>query len=269
MSEALDPRSTVAGGSWEQLRQLTQARVGLGRAGDSLPTRVVGELRAAHAAARDAVHVSLDTDALVSALREVGLGEVQVVNSRAADRATYLRRPDLGRRLDSNVHLDAQPARIGILLADGLSPQAVATHGVALVRRLVDVLDDESSVATPVLATQARVALGDEVGGQLGVETMLVVIGERPGLSVADSLGIYITHQPRLGRLDAERNCISNVRPSHGVDHQQAATITRRLVRRIRELGRSGVDVKDVAEPPSLTDEPSTGGSNAIREAGC
>lgn len=256
MSEALDPRSTTATGSWEQLRQLTQARVGLGRAGDSLPTRAVGELRAAHAAARDAVHVDLDTAALVDALREAGLGEVPVVTSRAADRATYLRRPDLGRQLHPDVHLDAQPARIGILLADGLSPQAVATHGVALVRRLVDVLGEESSVATPVLATQARVALGDQVGEQLGVETMLVVIGERPGLSAVNSLGIYITHQPRPGRHDAERNCISNVRPPRGVGYQQAAVTTLRLVRRMRELGRSGVDVKDVAEPAPLTNRP-------------
>ncbi|GAB2550914.1 MULTISPECIES: ethanolamine ammonia-lyase light chain EutC [Micrococcales] len=111
-------------------------------------------------------------------------------------------------------------------------------------------------MATPVLATQARVALGDQVGEQLGVETMLVVIGERPGLSAVNSLGIYITHQPRPGRHDAERNCISNVRPPRGVGYQQAAVTTLRLVRRMRELGRSGVDVKDVAEPAPLTNRP-------------
>lgn len=111
-------------------------------------------------------------------------------------------------------------------------------------------------MATPVLATQARVALGDQVGEQLGVETMLVVIGERPGLSAVNSLGIYITHQPRPGRHDAERNCISNVRPPRGVGYQQAAVTALRLVRRMRELGRSGVDVKDVAEPAPLTNRP-------------
>lgn len=115
-------------------------------------------------------------------------------------------------------------------------------------------------MATPVLATQARVALGDQVGEQLGVETMLVVIGERPGLSAVNSLGIYITHQPRPGRHDAERNCISNVRPPRGVGYQQAAVTALRLVRRMRELGRSGVDVKDVAEPAPPHQPTSTGG---------
>lgn len=236
---------------WAPLRATTQARIGLGRAGRSLPTAAVLDLQASQAAARDAVHVPLDVAALLPGLAEVGLGEPVVLASRAADRSSYLRRPDLGREPTS---LDAMPtssAQVGIVIADGLSSRAVADHSLAMVQALAAELS-EFSIAAPVVVTQARVAIGDWIGQAMGVDTVLVLIGERPGLSVADSLGIYLTHDPRPGRNDAERNCISNIHPPEGLSYTAAAQTAARLVRGARALGRSGVDLKDTAEPAAV-----------------
>lgn len=231
---------------WSGLRRTTQARIGLGRAGSSLPTRRELEFRAAHAAARDAVHEPLDVDALVPGLDALGLGPTRRVRSRAQGRSEYLRRPDLGREPASLDGLDpGGGADVAVVLADGLSPRAVADHGVAVVSALVEALGASLRVAAPVVATQARVALGDHVGRALGVQTLLVVIGERPGLSVADSLGIYLTHDPRPGRTDAERNCISNIHPPDGLGYAAAARVAAALVDGSRRLGRSGVALKD------------------------
>ncbi len=137
------------------------------------------------------------------------------------------------------------------MIADGLSSKAVADHTVAMVQALVTELS-EFTIAPPVIVTQARVAIGDWIGQAMGVDTVLVLIGERPGLSVADSLGIYLTHNPRPGRNDAERNCISNIHPPEGLSYASAAATAARLVRGARALGRSGVDLKDTAEPAAL-----------------
>lgn len=232
---------------WAELRKTTQARIGLGRAGDALPSSAVLQLAAAHAAARDAVHVPLDVDALVTDVRAVGIGEPTVVRSRAASRGEYLRRPDLGRSPVDVTHVPATGADVGVVLADGLSPTALATHGPALLAALVAELGPRHTLAPPVIATQARVALGDHVAEAAGVRTLLVIIGERPGLSVVDSLGIYLTHLPRVGRTDADRNCISNVHPPDGLAYAAAARIAARLVDGAVALGRSGVDLKDTS----------------------
>lgn len=232
---------------WAELRKTTQARIGLGRSGTALPTREVLELASAHAAARDAVHIPLDADALAGAVREVGIGEPVLVTSQAGSRDEYLRRPDLGRMPSPEMEVPSTPADIGFVLADGLSPTALSHHGAALLTALVDRLGGRYSLAPPVIATQARVALGDHIAAAQGVRTLVMIIGERPGLSVADSLGIYLTHLPRPGRTDADRNCISNIHPPDGLGYVEAARVAAGLIDGAVALGRSGVDLKDTS----------------------
>ena len=256
--------AAAAGGDvdpWAPLRSLTQARIGLGRSGSSLPTRRVLEFQAAHAAARDAVHDPLDVDALVSELDslQLGLGEVHHVRSLAGSRGEYLRRPDLGRQPDDLSGLPSAGGEVGVVLADGLSPRALATHARGMVEALVERLGAHYSLAPLVVATQARVALGDHVGQALGVDAVVVVIGERPGLSVADSLGIYLTHGPRPGRSDADRNCISNIHPPDGLDYARAADVVTALVAGAREIGRSGVALKDSSRAVAALEEQGAG----------
>jgi ethanolamine ammonia-lyase small subunit len=237
---------TVGDDPWQVLRGATRARVALGRAGDGLPTARELEFRAAHAAARDAVHTPLD-----AAVVRAGLPgrEVLEVRSAAPDRATYLQRPDLGRRLADGASLPTGSCDVALVLADGLSPRAVHEHGPGTVTAVLERLPGWS-VGPLVLAHQARVALGDHVGAALGARAVVVLVGERPGLSSADSLGLYLTWDPRPGRVDAERNCISNVRPPHGLGYAQAADVLAALLGAARELGASGVALKD--EGPAL-----------------
>jgi len=230
---------------WEPLRRATPARIGLGRAGNALPTAEVLSFGAAHAAARDAVHLPLDVDTLVEALAGLGLGTPMVVASAAPDRATYLTRPDLGRVPGNDLELGPIGAEIAVVVADGLSAEAVARHAVPLLEHLVPLLDGATTLAAPVVATQARVALGDHIGRALGARLVLVLIGERPGLSSSDSLGVYLTWDPRPGVLDSARNCVSNIRPPHGLDHATAARTIASLVAGARALGATGVALKD------------------------
>lgn len=237
---------------WAALRAHTPARIGLGRSGHSLPTAEVLAFAAAHAQARDAVHAALDTAALCASLQADGW-TAQTLASRAADRATYLRRPDLGRRLDA-ASADALSAlaacpgyrapELALVLADGLSAQAAQAHGLALLQALRQALGTGVSLSPVFVATQARVALGDEVGGLLGARLVLVLLGERPGLSSPDSLGAYLTHAPALGRSDAERNCVSNIRPA-GLDPSAAAGRIAWLVREALRRRLTGVGLKD------------------------
>ncbi|WP_448638723.1 ethanolamine ammonia-lyase subunit EutC [Geodermatophilus sp. URMC 63] len=244
MTEALDRPLPPRDDPWSVLRSATRARVALGRAGDALPTARELEFRAAHAAARDAVHQPLEADRLRPAL-----GEFLEVHSAAPDRATYLQRPDLGRRLAEGTSLPRADADLAVVVADGLSPRAVHEHAAGLVTALLERLPGWS-VAPVVVAHQARVALGDAVGEALGARAVVVLIGERPGLSSADSLGVYLTWDPRPGRVDSERNCVSNVRPPHGLSYAQAADTVAALLGAARELGASGVALKD--EGPAL-----------------
>ncbi|MBF4162403.1 ethanolamine ammonia-lyase subunit EutC [Nocardioides sp. CBS4Y-1] len=233
---------------WTPLRTATRSRIGLGRAGDALPTAQVLALRSAHAVARDAVHLPWGADAIERGLRDLGL-EVLRVASQAPDRATYLRRPDLGRRpadLSAVPEAGGAGPDVGIVLADGLSAKAHDDHAVPMVAALLDRFRRaELRVAPVVLAEQARVGIGDHIGERLGVRTLIVLVGERPGLSVADSLGAYLTHEPRAGRRDSERNCVSNIHPPDGLGYDRAADVLLGLVRGARELGASGVALKD------------------------
>ncbi|MEP9383214.1 ethanolamine ammonia-lyase subunit EutC [Nocardioides sp. KR10-350] len=237
---------------WSRLRRTTPARIGLGRAGTGQPTAAVLAAGAAHAAARDAVHLPLDVDAVVAGLAALGLGAPAVVASAAPDRATYLTRPDLGRLPGSELpripttSTDGVP-ELAVVVADGLSAEAVHAHAVGLLQALLPLLDAVTTVAPPVVATQARVALGDHLGEALGARLVLVLIGERPGLSSADSLGAYLTWDPKPGIQDSARNCVSNIRPPHGLDYDTAARTIASLVAGARQLGATGVRLKDGA----------------------
>lgn len=235
---------------------VTPARLGLGRAGSGMPTRAVLDFAVAHAKARDAVHLPLDAEALATRLRALG-PEVIGIKSAAPDRETYLRRPDFGRRLSagSRTVLAArarQPSDLLVVIGDGLSATAVAENAEPLLAELLPMLRSRQLILGPlVLATQARVALGDEIGGTLATRLVLVLIGERPGLSAADSLGAYLTFDPRIGRSDAERNCVSNIRPG-GLSHAGAAVTLMWLIDRALGLGLTGVRLKDESRQPIL-----------------
>jgi ethanolamine ammonia-lyase small subunit len=235
---------------WDRLRQFTAARIALGRAGASLPTAAHLAFQAAHAQARDAVHAPLDVAALLDGLRQLGEAPV-AVQSRAADRATYLQRPDLGRRLDAAAAdtlaaLQSPATDLAFVLADGLSSLALQRQALPVFAALREQLraDGGWTWASPVVATQARVALGDEVGALLQARCVVVLIGERPGLSAPDSLGAYFTWAPRLGIQDADRNCISNIRPE-GLPPVAAAAKLMTLLRQARARQLTGVQLKD------------------------
>lgn len=233
---------------WTALRALTPARIALGRAGDSLPTDEILRFGLAHAQARDAVHAALDTAALATRIQALGLQTLPVA-SAAPDRATYLMRPDLGRRLapDSARRLaedSAAPCDLLLVVGDGLSALAVERHATPLLEQFLAAQPAGWRLGPVVIATQARVALADEIGQILGAPLVAILIGERPGLSSPDSLGIYLTHAPRLGRTDAERNCISNIRPE-GLPYPEAARRLGWLCQAARRLGLSGVGLKD------------------------
>ncbi|MEO6528822.1 MAG: ethanolamine ammonia-lyase subunit EutC, partial [Gemmatimonadaceae bacterium] len=201
---------------WHTLGALTPARIALGRMGAGLPTARHLDLQLAHALARDAVHRPFDADALVAALLANGY-EVLRVHSQAHDRREYLERPDLGRRIggeaETMLAAHAGDWDLAFVIGDGLAPLAAERHGPALLDAIVARLDSSWRVAPIVVAQQARVALGDPVGAALGAQFVAMLLGERPGMSAHDSLGVYLTRAPRPGRTDAERNCVSNVRP--------------------------------------------------------
>jgi ethanolamine ammonia-lyase small subunit len=218
------------------LRRFTSARVGLGRAGHAVPTAAHLDFEEAHARARDAVWSALDTDELAAACP---LPATQV-RSLVRDRREFLLRPDLGRRLAEPHGLAPSPGCIALILADGLCAEGVQRHGPALIARLAAALPQ----AVVVIAEQARVALGDAVGEALRAGAVVMLIGERPGLSATDSIGAYITWAPRVGRTDAERNCISNIRPG-GLGAEEAAGKILWLLGAARALGATGVALKD------------------------
>lgn len=240
--------SPITEDSWQDLAQHTVARIALGRVGASLPTRETLRFALAHAQARDAVHTPLDLSTLSASLQDLQLPSLQV-RSAAPSRAAYLQRPDQGRRLhpDSRASLLAaavEPCDVLFVIGDGLSARAVASHAVPLIAATLPYLQEQGLRVGPVvLATEARVALADEVGECLQAAMVVMLIGERPGLSSPDSLGVYLTSAPRSGRMDSERNCISNVRPQ-GLPYPLAAYKLAWLIRAGRTSG-TGVALKD------------------------
>ncbi len=231
----------------DRLNSLTQARVLLGRAGQGLPTRALLDFQLDHARARDAVHTALEPAGFAAAVER----PVIEVRSRAQTRAEYLTRPDLGRLLnpDDGDKLPPTGDELVIIVADGLSATAVHRHAASLVVALIERLPGWR-IAPIVLATQSRVALGDAIGEALDVDAALILIGERPGLSAPDSLGAYLTWQPRIGRMDSERNCISNIRPPHGLSYEAAADAIVVLLTAARQRGLTGVQLRGVLAPP-------------------
>ncbi|KVE35084.1 ethanolamine ammonia-lyase subunit EutC [Burkholderia sp. TSV86] len=238
---------------WSELRAFTNARIALGRAGNSLPTAPLLAFNLSHAQARDAVHQPLDADALRRELDAAGFATL-AADSAAPDRQHYLRRPDLGRRLSdaSRAALaqaaaasggDAARPDVVFVIGDGLSAFAAAKQALPLLNAVRPKLDGWR-IGPVVVARQARVALGDEIGELLGARLVAMLIGERPGLSSPDSLGVYLTHAPKVGCHDAQRNCISNVRPE-GLPHEAAAHKLHYLLTHARRLGLTGVGLKD------------------------
>lgn len=231
-----------------RLRALTPARVGLGRTGVSMQTGDLLEFQCAHAQARDAVHARLECAALAAALGQMSGGEVLRLHSAAADRATYLQRPDLGRRLDDASrdvlaqHAAEEEFDLSIIAADGLSALAVERHAAPLVKELLRLLQGWR-LAPVCVVEQGRVAIGDEIGELLRARIAVIFIGERPGLSSPDSLGAYITWEPRVGRTDAERNCVSNIR-AEGLSYASAALQITSIVTEARRLQLTGVNLK-------------------------
>lgn len=239
-----------------RLRDFTSARVGLARSGSSLPTREHLALQLAHARAREAVHSELDVPSLVLELKSMTT-EVLVVESAAPDRAAYIRRPDLGRRLraESRVSIGARRGQYDavFVIADGLSARAVQRHASRLIEATLPLLNPDGwNLAPFAIALQGRVAIGDEIGECIGAALAIVLIGERPGLSSPDSLGVYLSWDPHPGLTDADRNCISNIR-AEGLSYASAASKLVFLMNESRRRKLSGIHLKEAAkevEPP-------------------
>jgi ethanolamine ammonia-lyase small subunit len=243
--------------SLRDLRDLTPARVGLGRAGAGLPTRALLEFTLDHARARDAVHAAFDAPALVSGLNGLGL-ESPLVSSCVPGRRDYLKRPDLGRKLDQASQQllrsrNAGSCTLAFVIGDGLSPAAVNAHAIALVGNLMPRLAAERiDIGCAVVASGARVALGDEIGAILGARMVVMLIGERPGLSAPDSLGAYLTFAPGPDVTDAERNCVSNIHGA-GLGYDEAALRIAWLIREGLARQITGVALKDESAGPAAT----------------
>ncbi|MGB2831447.1 MAG: ethanolamine ammonia-lyase subunit EutC [Methylotenera sp.] len=245
---------------WQQIKSFTRARIALGRAGSSLPTREVLDFGLSHAMARDAVHLALDVEALAQRLESLGLSTIQL-QSKAQDRATYLLRPDLGRQLSqqSADHLSAlrlsKPISLLIVIGDGLSSLAVERHVRPLLEEIQQQMPADWSMNPLVIVSQARVAVADEIGERLGATMTAILIGERPGLSSPDSLGIYLTYHPKAGLNDANRNCISNIRPE-GLGYTAAAKKMIWLTKEAMRLKVSGVALKDESDVLEIGEMP-------------
>jgi len=237
---------------WFKLRQFTQARIAQGRSGHAQTTAAQLDFQLAHASARDAVHLPWDVEAF--AQRAVALGtETIMLETQVTDRVHYLKRPDLGRRLApvSHAHLSTSAsADIALIFSNGLSSTAMDAHGLALLSAILDayrgrMVTDDVRIAPVCLVPNARVALSDEIGALFKAKLCVIVVGERPGLSAADSLGIYMTYNPNPANTDAERNCISNVRPPDGLSCEAAAAKLLYLSEQALQRRISGVALKD------------------------
>jgi ethanolamine ammonia-lyase small subunit len=235
--------------TWESLKAFTNARIALGRTGIATPLKEVLDFRMCHAHARDAVYSILKVDELIGSLQQFQM-PIVFASSKANDRATYLQRPDLGRKLSDASATDLKnetsyPADVAIVIGDGLSATAINEHAVHVVKKLIPLLKQSVLTIAPlVIVEQARVAIADEVGSILQAKLSLILIGERPGLSSPDSMGAYITYQPSPGKTDESRNCISNIRPE-GLGYDLAAKKIAKLIKASLQLRLSGIKLKD------------------------
>jgi ethanolamine ammonia-lyase small subunit len=236
---------------WQQLKSFTHARIALGRVGSSLPTKEILNFGLSHAMARDAVHLTLDVPALENKLNAQGLRTIHVC-SKAADRASYLLRPDFGRRLNEASRLQLEqlnraPVDFLIVVGDGLSALAINRHAAPLIEAIRSMLPAHWVLGQIILATQARVAIADEIAAILNARMVAILIGERPGLSSPDSLGVYFTFNPKVDCNDADRNCISNIRPE-GLSYSVAAKKLIWLAQEAMRIQASGVMLKDESD---------------------
>ena len=242
---------------WQQLKSFTRARIAIGRVGSSLPTKEVLDFGLSHAMARDAVHLALDIEALEADIKAQEFSTFQA-KSMAPDRASYLLRPDLGRRLHEQSLMRLQninqtkPIDFLIVVGDGLSSLAVSRHVAPLLAEMRNHIPNDWHTGHVVIASQARVAIGDEIGQALNAKMVAMLIGERPGLSSPDSLGIYLTFNPKLGLSDADRNCISNVRPE-GLQYAAAAKKLLWLAKEAMRLQVTGVALKDESDMQEIS----------------
>lgn len=243
---------------WASLSRFTQARIGLGRAGSSLPTHVQLKFNADHALARDAVKTPLDTTKLIADIQDKTLNYM-CLHSQANNRQTYLQRPDLGRKLNEKSiesltnmpRTGASKFDVAIVLVDGLSSTAVQQHGANLVKHLDIAIEKAGLSRSPIMIVeQGRVAIGDQIGELLNARAVLLIVGERPGLSSPDSLGIYYTYAPKTGLKDDSRNCISNIRPA-GLSIEAATEKALWLIQQSFLKKLSGVKLKDLSNENS------------------
>ena len=230
--------------NWLALRSLTPARIGLGRVGSGLPLAAHLEFQAAHARARDAVLAPLDVDSVTAAIAGAGW-PFRTVRSAASDRQVFLREPNLGRLLSAESETELSEPLVApdvvVVIGDGLSSIAVERNAIPVLKILWPQLQKLGYQLGPiVVATQARVALADQIGGLLQARLSVIMIGERPGLSAADSLSLYLTYEPRAGRVDSERNCISNVHEK-GMTAEEAAAQALELIKSMFAHRTSGV----------------------------
>ncbi|GAB7526823.1 ethanolamine ammonia-lyase subunit EutC [Paraburkholderia sp. 2C] len=256
---------------WDALRAFTHARIALGRAGNSVPTAPLLAFNLSHAQARDAVHHPLDADALHERLRAHGFAATLDVHSAAPDREHYLRRPDLGRRLSDESRevlskATSEEPDVVFVIADGLSAFAASKQSIPMLQAIHARLEQDWTIGPIVVARQSRVALGDEIGELLRARIVVMLIGERPGLSSPDSLGIYLTYAPKVGCSDAQRNCISNVRPE-GLKFDAAAHKLHYLLTHARRLELTGVGLKDESDA-LLEDAPTAGDAMPLAGSG-
>jgi ethanolamine ammonia-lyase small subunit len=249
------------------LKQLTPARIGLGRAGTAQPTAASLRFLLDHARARDAVHAALDFEAIAEALRTQGWAPIRV-QSAAGDRTEYLRRPDLGRRLSpsgrSIVETGQRGSDVVVVAADGLSSSAISTNLLPTLHYLRPLLHRRRlTIGSLVLVEQGRVAIGDEIGELMGAKLALVLIGERPGLSAADSLGAYVTWRPRVGAMDSGRNCISNIRAA-GLPPEEAASQIDDLIGRAFTHSVTGVRLNEMRFTEAAIPVTQNGGGDVL-----
>jgi ethanolamine ammonia-lyase small subunit len=236
--------------SWLALRRFSQARIALGRAGHAVPTPVQLDFQMAHAQARDAVHFSWNMDAFAAQVRNLG-ENILVLDTPVGSRSEYLRRPDQGRVLTEESRLrlrslEAAHSDVALIVTNGLSSTAVERHGIPLLQAIVEGCRSRQISISPVcLVANGRVALSDDIGSLLASRVAVIIVGERPGLSSADSLGIYLTYAPQPGNCDAQRNCISNIRPPDGMGYEAAAAKLLYLTGEAIRRGISGVALKD------------------------
>ncbi|WP_321325316.1 ethanolamine ammonia-lyase subunit EutC [Thiomicrorhabdus sp.] len=270
LSHSSTPPSEVVENPWRKLREYTDARIGLGRSGVSLPTHEMLAFQLAHAQAKDAVHMPLNVSSLQQKLNSViRVNQISqyVLHSQAIDRVSYLQRPDLGRRLDesSQQQLNALSHSLqvnfdlAIVIVDGLSSKAVQQNAAPFIETLLNHFANDADLkelqlAPITIVEQGRVAIGDEIGELLNAKLVVVLIGERPGLSSPDSLGLYLTWEPNVGRNDAQRNCISNIRPA-GLSFEDASQKALYLIKESRRLKLTGVNLKDRSNEKSISNQ--------------